>query len=181
MRKQLARKVYLHNTRSRSRIANRTLDQDEVRSEHARDLKLRKAGYLGDVKQKTQKLEDALANETDSAIVEQAVSDYETAFKKFLDAHEKYLECEVDEDKAAIVIDIYNNQKDINIWYKGCMNRYHDRKNEERRLSSARSAISRRTNTHRSYASTALSRQSSVKERLRQRELIRSEVKSSSS
>ncbi|CAB4018983.1 Hypothetical predicted protein [Paramuricea clavata] len=62
------------------------------------------------------------------------------------------------------------DEKDINIWYNGCMNRYHDRKNEERRLSSARSAISSRTNTRRSYASTALSRQSSVKERLSQRE-----------
>ena len=78
---------------------------------------------MGDGKQKIQKLQDALTNKTDSAIVEQAVSDYETAFKKFLDVHEKYLECEVDEDRVAIAIDIYyNNQENINIWYKGCMN-----------------------------------------------------------
>ena len=53
---------------------------------------------------------------------------YQTAFKKFIDAHEKYLDYEDDEEKRLVAIDLYNNQKDINVWYKGGANRYYDKK-----------------------------------------------------
>ena len=72
-----------------------------------------------------------------------------------------------------VATDVYNNQKDINVWYKGSANRYYDRKNKDRRLSGAKSVSSVKSSNCRSNASLCSSKRSSVKERMRQMEEVK--------
>ena len=76
-------------------MPSKVIDSEEFRIERAIDLKTRRAGDLGDVKK-----------ELNISFVD----DYESAFHKCLDAHEKYLSFEDDEGMVAVAKESYEKE-----------------------------------------------------------------------
>lgn len=76
---------------ARPRVPSRYLYEPEVRVEKAVDLKRRRAGHLGDVTTKMRRARELMEKGVKEEELSVNVSRLETAFHKFVDAHEAYL------------------------------------------------------------------------------------------
>ena len=76
-------------------VPSKIIDSEEFRIKRAIDLKTRTAGDLGDVK-----------TELNISFVD----DYESAFHKFVDAHETYFPFEDDEGMVAVAKESYEKE-----------------------------------------------------------------------
>ena len=79
-------------------------------TERAIDLKARRAGHLGDVTKRLNSVRDLIAGGASKEEIFQSVDDYEHAFHKFVDAHEKYLRFEGDEGMVALAKESYEKE-----------------------------------------------------------------------
>ena len=75
------------NITSRQRVLSKLLDSEKVRIERAIDLRVKRAGHLGDERKTLKFFQGLLSEDTSEQGVIQGVVDYEGAFHKFVDAH----------------------------------------------------------------------------------------------
>ena len=97
---------------TRQKVPSKAVDQDEVRIERVIDMKVRRAGHLGDVRKRLNFVQSLLS---EGASVEegiQSVGCYERAFRKFIDAHESYLRFEVNEGMINVANESYEKEKE---------------------------------------------------------------------
>ena len=91
-------------------VPSKIIDSVEFRIQRAIDLKARKAGHLGDVTKKLNLVQDLLAGGASEEEILRSVDDYEHAFHKFVDAHERYLRFEDDEGMVAVAKESYEKE-----------------------------------------------------------------------
>ena len=99
------------NITSRQRVPSKLLDSEEVRIERAIDLKVKRAGHLGDVRKRLKFFQGLLSEHTSKQGVIQGVIDYKGAFHKFVDAHQTYLRFEDDEEMRNVANESYEKEK----------------------------------------------------------------------
>ena len=93
-------------------MPSKIIDSEEFRIERAIDLKTRTAGQLGDATKELNLVKDLLAGGASQEEIFRAY-DYESAFHKFVDAHEKYLPFEDDEEMVAVAKESYEKEIEI--------------------------------------------------------------------
>ena len=91
-------------------VPSRIINSEEFMAERAIDLKVRRAGHLGDVTKRPNSVRDLIAGGASKEEVFQSVDHYEHAFHKFVDAHEKYLRFEDDEGMVAVAEESYEKE-----------------------------------------------------------------------
>ena len=91
-------------------MPSKIIDSEEFRIERGIDLKTRIAGHLGDMMKKLNLVQDVLACGASEEEIFRSVDDYEHAFHKFVDAHEKYLQFEDDEEMEAVAKESYKKE-----------------------------------------------------------------------
>ena len=91
-------------------VPSKTIDLEVFRIERAIDLKTRRAGHLGDATKELNLVKDLLAGGASEEEIFRSVYDYESAFHKFVDAHEKYLPFEDDEGMVAVTKESYEKE-----------------------------------------------------------------------
>ena len=73
-------------------------------------MKAKRAGHLGDMTKKLNLFQDLLTRRASEEEKLLSVDDYEHAFHKFVDAHEKYLQFEDDEEMEAVTKESYKKE-----------------------------------------------------------------------
>ena len=91
-------------------VPSKIIDSEEFRIERAIDLKTRRAGHLGDATKELNLVKDLLAGGASEEEIFRSVYDYESAFHKFVDVHEKYLPFEDDEGMVAVAKESYEKE-----------------------------------------------------------------------
>ena len=98
---------------TRTKVSSKTLSE-EVNAERAVHAKHQRAGHLGELRKGRNVVQDLIAGPgVQIPEVEDAVERYEEAFHNFVSSHENYLRYEVDEEMRALMIDSYDNQRDM--------------------------------------------------------------------
>ena len=91
-------------------VPSRIIDSEEFMTERAIDLKARRAGHLGDVTKRLNSVRDLIAGGASKEEIFQSVDDYEHAFHKFVDAHERYLRFEGVKGMVALAKESYEKE-----------------------------------------------------------------------
>ena len=91
-------------------VPSKIIDSEELRIARVIDLKTRRAGHLGDATKELNLVQDLLAGGASEEEIFRSVDDYESAFHKFVDAHEKYLPFEDDEGMVAVAKESYEKE-----------------------------------------------------------------------
>ena len=100
------------NITSRQRVPSKLLDSEEVRIERAIDLKVKRAGHLGDVRKRLKFFQGLLFEHMSEQGVIQVVMDYEGKIHKSVDVHETYLTFEDDEEMRNVANESYKKEKE---------------------------------------------------------------------
>ena len=103
---------HLDGDRRNTRVRRRPEDPG-VRREKAVQLRRQRAGHLGDVKKKFQVVKQLLNDDIDLETINRELQSYERAFFEFVNIHEQYLEFEDDETIKGLMIESYENQRDL--------------------------------------------------------------------
>ena len=90
-----------------------TINEEEVRAEKAIQLKRQRVGQLGEVRKKSKLVHDLMTNNATVAEFDQSLEDYEEAFHKFVDAHDKYMLYEDSGEKRDSMAANYGNERDL--------------------------------------------------------------------
>ena len=100
---------------TRMKAPNNTF-KEEVDAEKAVHAKRQRAGHVGELRKWRNHVQELIktpgiqVNE-----VEDSVARYEEAFHNFVSSHDNYLLYEEDEEKKALMIDSYDNQRDMKL------------------------------------------------------------------
>ena len=91
-------------------VPSKIINSEQFRIVRAIDLKAKRAGHLGDMTKKLNLFQDLLTRRASEEEILLSVDDYEHAFHKFVDAHEKYLQFEDDEEMEAVTKESYKKE-----------------------------------------------------------------------
>ncbi len=97
----------------RDRQSSRRIEDTDVRRERALQLRRSRAGHLGDVRKKYHVVKELLNDGANFETISRELQNYEQAFYKFVNTHEQYLEFEDDETIKGLMIESYENQRDL--------------------------------------------------------------------
>ena len=104
---------------SRLRAPSKTVNEEEVRvekAEKALQAKHQRSGHLGELRKRRNCVQDLITSPSvQEAELESALTRYEEAFHKFVSSHDNYLRFEDDEEKRELMIDSYENQRDMKL------------------------------------------------------------------
>ena len=104
------------NRPTRTKVPSKTLNEEEVNAERAVHAKHQRAGHLGELQKRRNVVRNLITGPgVQLNEVEDAVERYEDAFHNFVSCHENCLRYEVDEEMRALMIDSYDNQRDLKI------------------------------------------------------------------
>ena len=101
---------------TRTNVPSKTLNEEEVNDERAVHAKHQRAGHLRELRKRRNVVQDLITGPgVQLPEVEDAVERYEEAFHNFVSSHENCLRYEVDEEMRALMIDSYDNQRDLKL------------------------------------------------------------------
>ena len=149
---------------TRTKIPSKTLNEGEVNAERAVHAKHQRAGHLGELRKRRNAVQDLITGPgVQLPEVEDAVERYEEAFHNFVSSHENYLRYEVEEEMRALMIDSYDNQRDMKLQLDILVNDWRARRKGMERPPSESGLSLKSAKSVKSYASSG----NSLKERKR--------------
>jgi len=89
---------------------------EEMNAEKAVHAKRQRAGHMGELRKRRNYLQELITS-PDAQVneVEDGVTRYEEAFHNFVSSHDNYLLYEEDEERRVLMIDSYDNQRDMKL------------------------------------------------------------------
>ena len=149
---------------TRTKVPSKTLNEEEVNAERAVHAKHQRAGHLGELRKRRNVVQDLITGPgVQLTEVEDAVERYEEAFHNFVSSHENCLRYEVDEEMRALMIDSYDNQRDLKLQSDVLVNDWRAKRKELERPPSESGLSLKSAKSVKSYASS----RNSLKERKR--------------
>ena len=89
---------------------------EEARVDKVLQAKHQRSGHLGELRKLRNYVQDLIESTiTREAELEDAFARYEEAFHNFVDSHDNYLRFEEDVEKKELMIDSYENQRDLKL------------------------------------------------------------------
>ena len=147
-----------------TKVPSKTLNKEEVNAEIAVHVKHQRAGHLGELWKRRNVVQDLITGPgVQLTEVEDAVERYEDAFHNFVSSHENCLRYEVDEEMRALMIDSYDNQRDLKLQSDVLVNDWRDKRKELETPPSESGLSLKSAKSVKSYASS----RNSLKERKR--------------
>ncbi|XP_068720527.1 arginine and glutamate-rich protein 1-like [Montipora capricornis] len=149
---------------TRTKVPSKTLNEEEVNAERAVHAKHQRAGHLRELRKRRNVAQDLITGPgVQLTEVEDAVERYEEAFHNFVSSHENCLRYEVDEEMRALMIDSYDNQRDLKLQSDVLVNDWRAKRKELERPPSESGLSLKSARSVKSYASS----RNSVKKRKR--------------
>ena len=100
---------------TRTKESNKMLNEG-VNAEKAVHAKHQRAGHVGELRKRRNRVQELLTTPgAQVKEVEDSVARYEQAFHNFVSSHDNYLLYEEDEERKALMIDSYDNQRDMKL------------------------------------------------------------------
>ena len=160
---------------TRTKVPSKTLNEEEVNAERAVHAKHQRAGHVGELRKRRKVMQDLITGPgVHLPEVEDAVERYEEAFHNFVSSHENYLRYEVDEEMRALMIDSYDNQRDLKLQLDVLVNDWRAKRKELERPPSESGLSLKSAKSVKSYASSG----NNLKERKRLMEEAKLEMQS---
>ena len=114
-----------------------TWNEQEVNAEKAVQAKRQRAGHIGELRKRRNQVQELLASpNVEVKEVETSVARYEEAFHNFVCSHDNYLLYEDDEEKKELMLDSYNNQRDMKLQLNILVNNWRAKRKRMNRPSS---------------------------------------------
>ena len=115
-----------------------------METEKANEARRRRSAYLGNVRKLWKQIQDLFNREIlDPEELESCIRRYNESFRNFSETHEVCIQLEVDEEKKALMIDSYNNQRDMKFQLEIMLNEYMRKQNAKYTPERAMSEVSR--------------------------------------
>ena len=100
---------------TRTKESNKMLNEG-VNAEKAVHAKHQRAGHVGELRKRRNRVQELLTTPgAQVKEVEDSVARYEQAFHNFVSSHDNFLLYEEDEERKALMIDSYDNQRDMKL------------------------------------------------------------------
>lgn len=109
----------------RLREPNKRIDELEVRVEKAVHAKRQRNWYLGELRKRRNRVQESiLSPSTQISGVEAEICRYEEAFRNFVVSHDNYFSFEDDEEKKQLIIDSYQNEREMKLQLEILINQW---------------------------------------------------------
>lgn len=100
-------------------------EEEGVIAERAVYCRRSRSGHLGELRKNWNRVQELMKSpEVDVITLEDSVRKYNEAFRKFVDAHEVCMEIEDDEERRALLVDSYENQRDMKWQLENLLNEW---------------------------------------------------------